>query len=218
MGGGSRRDVSTTACWESRAAPLRSATRSRSAAAAPSAARWWSPDGRAMSPIRSSPTIRSATLVALIGALTAEPLDQGSAHFDAVQSGVHLGRCRQRDASISSRRSTRALQHPFQRSPQPELAQDAGRAARRGGGGRPGRLAHRLGAVERRRVSARAGAIPRSCRRCDQAGRPGQTPQLSTTGGTSDARFIKNYCPVIEFGLVGTDHAPGGRSARRSPT
>jgi len=31
----------------------------------------------------------------------------------------------------------------------------------------------------------------------------GITPQLSTTGGTSDARFIKDYCPVIEFGLVG---------------
>jgi succinyl-diaminopimelate desuccinylase len=31
----------------------------------------------------------------------------------------------------------------------------------------------------------------------------GVTPELSTTGGTSDARFIKNYCPVVEFGLVG---------------
>ncbi len=30
----------------------------------------------------------------------------------------------------------------------------------------------------------------------------GLTPELSTTGGTSDARFIKNICPVIEFGLV----------------
>jgi succinyl-diaminopimelate desuccinylase len=28
-------------------------------------------------------------------------------------------------------------------------------------------------------------------------------PALSTTGGTSDARFIKDYCPVVEFGLVG---------------
>lgn len=28
-------------------------------------------------------------------------------------------------------------------------------------------------------------------------------PDLSTTGGTSDARFIKNHCPVVEFGLVG---------------
>ena len=30
----------------------------------------------------------------------------------------------------------------------------------------------------------------------------GETPSLSTAGGTSDARFIKNYCPVVEFGLV----------------
>jgi len=31
----------------------------------------------------------------------------------------------------------------------------------------------------------------------------GRQPKLSTSGGTSDARFIKNYCPVLEFGLVG---------------
>ena len=31
----------------------------------------------------------------------------------------------------------------------------------------------------------------------------GRRPKLSTSGGTSDARFIKNYCPVLEFGLVG---------------
>ena len=31
----------------------------------------------------------------------------------------------------------------------------------------------------------------------------GKTPSLSTTGGTSDARFIKDICPVIEFGAVG---------------
>ena len=31
----------------------------------------------------------------------------------------------------------------------------------------------------------------------------GSTPELSTTGGTSDARFIQAHCPVAEFGLVG---------------
>jgi succinyl-diaminopimelate desuccinylase len=31
----------------------------------------------------------------------------------------------------------------------------------------------------------------------------GRTPHLSTSGGTSDARFITAYCPVVEFGLVG---------------
>ena len=30
----------------------------------------------------------------------------------------------------------------------------------------------------------------------------GTRPELSTSGGTSDARFIKNYAPVVEFGLV----------------
>lgn len=31
----------------------------------------------------------------------------------------------------------------------------------------------------------------------------GRTPALNTKGGTSDARFIAKYCPVLEFGLVG---------------
>ena len=42
----------------------------------------------------------------------------------------------------------------------------------------------------------------------------GRKPALSTSGGTSDARFIKDVCPVLEFGLVGEsahkidEHAP----------
>jgi len=39
-----------------------------------------------------------------------------------------------------------------------------------------------------------AGAVKTVC---------GVTPELSTSGGTSDARFIKDHCPVVEFGLVG---------------
>ncbi len=35
------------------------------------------------------------------------------------------------------------------------------------------------------------------------AAETGVTPEYSTTGGTSDARFVKDYCPVVEFGLVG---------------
>ena len=36
----------------------------------------------------------------------------------------------------------------------------------------------------------------------------GRRPALSTTGGTSDARFIRNHCPVVEFGLVGQTMHP----------
>jgi succinyl-diaminopimelate desuccinylase len=42
----------------------------------------------------------------------------------------------------------------------------------------------------------------------------GRRPALSTSGGTSDARFIKDYCPVVEFGLVGkTMHMVDERAA-----
>ncbi|HMP62105.1 MAG TPA: succinyl-diaminopimelate desuccinylase [Phenylobacterium sp.] len=41
----------------------------------------------------------------------------------------------------------------------------------------------------------------------------GQAPELSTTGGTSDARFIRALCPVVELGLVGkTMHAVDERA------
>ena len=41
----------------------------------------------------------------------------------------------------------------------------------------------------------------------------GQRPDLSTTGGTSDARFIRDLCPVVELGLVGrTMHAVDERA------
>jgi succinyl-diaminopimelate desuccinylase len=42
----------------------------------------------------------------------------------------------------------------------------------------------------------------------------GRKPELSTSGGTSDARFIASHCPVIEFGLVGqTMHQIDERAA-----
>ncbi|HEY1753076.1 MAG TPA: succinyl-diaminopimelate desuccinylase [Caulobacteraceae bacterium] len=41
----------------------------------------------------------------------------------------------------------------------------------------------------------------------------GRRPELSTTGGTSDARFIRALCPVVELGLVGaTMHAVDERT------
>ncbi len=42
----------------------------------------------------------------------------------------------------------------------------------------------------------------------------GLTPELSTTGGTSDARFIRRLCPVVEFGLVGTTMHQVGEAVR----
>jgi succinyl-diaminopimelate desuccinylase len=46
------------------------------------------------------------------------------------------------------------------------------------------------------------GALSELVARAVQA-ETGVVPTLSTTGGTSDARFVKDHCPVVEFGLVG---------------
>jgi len=42
----------------------------------------------------------------------------------------------------------------------------------------------------------------------------GIEPTLSTTGGTSDARFIRRLCPVVEFGLVGATMHKVGEAVR----
>lgn len=42
----------------------------------------------------------------------------------------------------------------------------------------------------------------------------GQTPDLNTTGGTSDARFIKDHCPVCEFGLTNETAHKADENAR----
>ena len=44
-----------------------------------------------------------------------------------------------------------------------------------------------------------------------------RTPVLSTSGGTSDARFVQHHCPVVEFGLVGkTMHQVDGTGGNRT--
>ena len=157
--------------------------------------------GHVAYPERAENPVRG--LAALIIALKAEPLDTGSDAFRSVQSRIHLDRCRQPDRQPHSRRSARALQHPLQRPPQRGIAEDADRAAR---GRRPAHGKIRF-SFEWEPSNADvfvvepgpftdlvAGAVT-------ERDRP--QAEISTTGGTSDARFIKNYCPVVEFGLVG---------------
>jgi succinyl-diaminopimelate desuccinylase len=50
-------------------------------------------------------------------------------------------------------------------------------------------------------VSPAGGAVETLCRTIETM--TGSRPELSTGGGTSDARFIAQYCPVVEFGLPG---------------
>jgi len=155
--------------------------------------------GHVAYPDRAENPIRG--LVTLIAALQA-PLDQGSDHFDpshleftSVDVGnqtVNLipGEARARfNIRYNDRHSPAALKALIERRAQEAAA---------------GRVQHRIdwqksnaevfitkpGAFTELAVAAIAEVT-------------GRKPKLSTSGGTSDARFIKDYCPVLEFGLVG---------------
>ena len=129
---------------------------------------------------------------------------QGQRAFRSVEPGVHLDRYRQSDRQSDPGRGARALQHPLQRLPQttrrsrrwwrsaPAAAAGQGRAGGSTGSRRTPTCSTPSPASSPTAWSARS---PRST---------GRKPKLSTSGGTSDARFIKDYCPVVEFGLVGT--------------
>ena len=152
-------------------------------------------------------------LLRLASALTAAPLDTGTAHFDASNlefTTVDVGN----PASNVIPATARAVFNiRFNES----------------------WTADRLGVEIRRRLEAAAAGQVRFSLDLQPSNAPafltqpdaftdlvsravaaetGLTPQLSTTGGTSDARFIKDACPVIEFGLVGeTMHQANERVA-----
>ncbi|MCV6598495.1 MAG: succinyl-diaminopimelate desuccinylase [Mangrovicoccus sp.] len=138
----------------------------------------------------------------LVDRLSSEPLDQGTDHFDpstvAVTSfdtgntatNVVPAQCR---AVINIRfndaHSSASLTEWLQRH-MDAVADETG-----------------ITFEMRLRVSGESfvtapGALSEMITRAVQA-ETGLTPEMSTTGGTSDARFMKNHCPVVEFGLVG---------------
>ena len=93
----------------------------------------------------------------------------------------------------------RDLQHPLQRPLDERDARRPGSSERLAAVGGKYRLAWE--------VSGESFLVPpgpvSDCLTAAIGAVTGRTPELSTTGGTSDARFIQAYCPVAEFGLVG---------------
>jgi succinyl-diaminopimelate desuccinylase len=139
-------------------------------------------------------------IVALMSALMAEPLDAGSAHFDPSNlefTSIDVGNTTvnvipgEARARFNIRYNDRHTRETLRALVERRAAAAAGRVRWRIDWEpsnadvfltRPGPF-----------VDLVAGAI---------AELTGRKPELSTTGGTSDARFIKDYCPVIEFGLA----------------
>jgi succinyl-diaminopimelate desuccinylase len=140
-------------------------------------------------------------LVRLMSALMAEPLDRGTEHFDGSNfefTSVDVGN-RTVNLIPGEARARFNIRYNDLHSPESLKTLIEKRCAAAAGGARwrieylpsnswvfltkPGPFVDLV-------VEAIAAAT-------------GRRPQLSTSGGTSDARFIKDYCPVLEFGLVG---------------
>ena len=137
-------------------------------------------------------------LLAMLGALTAEPLDHGSAHFqpsELVLTSVDVGNATSNlipaearatfNVRFNDRHSAGSLEARLR-----ELLDTVGgryelqtRASAEAFVTQPGPLTDLLESLIEHEL--------------------GLLPELSTSGGTSDARFIKDVCPVVEFGLVG---------------
>ena len=141
-------------------------------------------------------------IAALIVALSSEPLDQGSAQFQASNlefTSVDVGNTAgnvipaQARAKFNIRFNDLHTQETLRALVEQRLAKAAGNRIRARIAWEPSNsnvFVTKPGQFTDLAVAAIEAVT-------------GRTPELSTSGGTSDARFIAGYCPVIEFGLVG---------------
>ena len=141
-------------------------------------------------------------LVDLLGRMTAAPLDQGTAHFDASTLQVTTIDCGNPANNVIPARATATVNVRFNDAHTPDSLRGwaEGLAAEVA-------AASGVGLAIRTEVSGESFVTPPGPLVDLVAGAvrdlTGVTPEMSTSGGTSDARFVKDHCPVVEFGLVG---------------
>ncbi|MEA2893602.1 MAG: succinyl-diaminopimelate desuccinylase [Bradyrhizobium sp.] len=141
-------------------------------------------------------------IAALIVALTSEPLDHGSAHFQASNlefTSVDVGNTAgnvipgQARAKFNIRFNDHHSRESLRALIETRMTKAAGNRIKARIAWEPSNadvFVTKPGAFTDLVVAA-----------IEQV--TGRKPDLNTGGGTSDARFITHYCPVIEFGLVG---------------
>ena len=143
-----------------------------------------------------------SALVRLLARLEAAPLDAGTAHFDASTLAITTIDCGNPATNVIPAKGSAAVNIRFNdahsgtrltewlRAEAATVAQDTG---------------VRIGvsiSISGESFVTEPGAFTQLVARAVQA-ETGIVPTASTSGGTSDARFVKDHCPVVEFGLVG---------------
>ena len=141
-------------------------------------------------------------LMRLLGGLLAEPLDRGTEHFDASNLEVTTVDVGNPASNVIPAEARATFNIRFNDLWTPESLEEEIARRLAGAAGNAVRYALKVDPT-----NAVAFLTPPN----DFVGfiadaveaETGLRPRLSTTGGTSDARFIVKHCPVVEFGLVG---------------
>ena len=137
-------------------------------------------------------------LVAMLAALTAMPLDQGSDHFEASSLQITTVDVGNPATNVIPAQASAAFNIRFNdHHRSADLVQWLHRQLR-AVGGQYHMEVHVSGESFLTPPGDLSALIAGAAERVT-----GRRAELGTSGGTSDARFIKDYCPVAEFGLVG---------------
>ena len=140
-------------------------------------------------------------LVAILTALKASPLDSGTAHFDASNLEVTSVDVGNPATNVIPAEARAAFNIRFNDLWTPDtLAAEIRRRCE--GAADAAKFALRFEPTNAVAFLTEPGRFSDLMAQAIWA-ETGRRPKLSTTGGTSDARFIKSACEVIEFGLVG---------------
>ena len=141
-------------------------------------------------------------LVRLLARLEAEPLDQGTAHFDASSLAITTIDCGNPATNVIPARGTATVNIRFNDLHSGASVSDWLR-------GHAAAVQAETGVEIGCRIATSGesfltppGELSALVARAVEA-ETGRVPVASTSGGTSDARFVKDHCPVVEFGLVG---------------
>jgi succinyl-diaminopimelate desuccinylase len=143
-----------------------------------------------------------SALITLLARLEAQPLDAGTAHFDPSTLAITTIDCANPATNVIPAKGTATVNIRFNdlhsgQSLTKWLHEHARQISTETGVA----IALRLQISGESFLTA-PGEWSALVARAVQA-ETGITPEMSTSGGTSDARFVKDHCPVVEFGLVG---------------
>lgn len=143
-----------------------------------------------------------SALIRLMARLEEKPLDQGSDHFDASTLAITTIDCGNPANNVIPAKGTATVNIRFNELHSGASLSDWLRAQADAVQAETGVRIETRFQISGESFLTPPGEFSALVRQAVQA-ETGVEPVYSTSGGTSDARFVKDHCPVVEFGLVG---------------